>query len=388
LRRSVHFLAKRVPPTSALESARTVSVTTAASSRSLGNTSTPQAARTLVSSGNQRICLQSHTSSFSARNFATHNMGSTSFSIKSTYKLNNGLEIPRFGLGTWRSEPGQVEKAVKEALLNGYIHIDTAKQYLNQQEVGQGIRDALKENSQLKREQIWVTSKLWNTHHEPSRARQQIDDILQELGLEYLDLLLIHWPVQWTADQGSLPDNPKHETHYKPIDTWRVLEEGVKSGKLRSIGISNFTEQQADEILKECEIKPVINQCESHPYFNNIQLQKDMEKRGIAFESYSPLGNVGGDPKDSPMAEESIKTIAKKHNKSPAQVIIRWHLQSNIIVIPKSSKPERAVENSKVFDFELTEDEIKQIDQLHKGKRSVNPPFYPNKQKVFPAEKL
>jgi len=317
----------------------------------------------------------------------------TKYTIHSTYPLNNGQHIPRFGLGTWRALPGVVEHVVKHAILHGgYIHIDTATDYGNHNEVGQGIKDAIKEsNGQIKRSDIWITSKLWNTHHVPLRARQQIDNILNELQLDYIDCLLIHWPSSWQWKEGQKMaldvEDRKIDTSHSRIDTWRVLEEAVRQGKVRTIGVSNFSTEQVDEILQSCSIRPAINQCESHPYFNNIPLQKDMEQRGICFEGYSPLGNTDGNVSESPMAEESIKSLAKKYNKTPAQVIIRWHLQSNRIVIPKSSKPERAIENSQIFDFSLSDSEIEQINKLDKGAagRQNNPEFYGPGKKVFPT---
>ena len=171
------------------------------------------------------------------------------FTIRSTYRLNNGREIPRYGLGTWRAEPGVVRHVVKHAILNGYVHIDAAKAYDNQQEVGAGIKDALKENASIKRSDLWITSKLWNTHHEPSRARQQIDEILSELQVDCLDLLLIHWPQSWKWDgKSAFPDDRSTDTSHTVHDTWRVLEDYVKKGKLRSIGVSNFSVKEVDEI--------------------------------------------------------------------------------------------------------------------------------------------
>jgi len=311
--------------------------------------------------------------------------GSHSYNIKSTYRLNNGLQIPRLGLGTWRAEPGVVAAAVKHSILNGYIHIDAAIEYGNQREVGQGIKEALKQDKSIKRTDLWITSKLWNTHKEPSRARQQIQQILDELGLDYLDNLLVHWPVQWKWDGKTYhPADKDTEGPYTIHDTWKVLEEFVKNGKLRSIGISNFNEQQTDEVLSQAEILPVMNQCESHPFFTNIPLQKEMEKRNIAFEAYCPLGNVSGNIDQSPMGHATIKSIAKKYNKTPAQVILRWHIQGNRIVIPKSSNPERVIENGKLYDFQLTNDEMTQIDRLDKGDRQNNPGFMPGRGKVFP----
>jgi len=334
------------------------------------------------------LYIQSYHSTSTSLKMVNYGTTQQSYTINSTYRLSNGTQIPRFGLGTWRAEPGVVANVVKHAILNGYVHIDAAKMYLNQQEVATGIADALKEDSSIKRSDLWITSKLWNTHHEPSRAREQIDDILNELQVEYLDLLLIHWPVSWKWDgKNLLPDDRSQDTSHTVIDTWRVMEEYVRNGKLRCIGVSNFNEKQVDEILENCEIKPVINQCESHPYFNNVELQHAMEQRNISFVAYSPLGNVSGKITESPMSEEVVKRIAKKYRKSAAQVIIRWHLQSNRVVIPKSSKPERAVENSEVFDFQLSDDEIVAINELHKNARSVNPEFYANKQKVFPEGK-
>ena len=262
--------------------------------------------------------------------------------IKETVKLHNGVEIPQLGYGVFKVENGnQTVDSVKKALDVGYRLIDTATVYQNEEGVGQAIREC-----GIPREEIFVTTKVWNTDQGYESTLAAFETSLKKLGLDYVDLYLIHWPG---VD--------------KYLDTWRAFETLHKAGKVRAIGVSNFLVPHLEKLLKSAEIKPVVNQIEVHPYLTQEELRRYCQQHDIMIEAYSPLGrgNVVEDP--------SISTIAKKHGKSAAQVILRWHLQHGNVVIPKSIKPSRIEENANLFDFELNPAEMNEIDQLNKNER-------------------
>ncbi|USK70937.1 aldo/keto reductase [Peribacillus asahii] len=262
--------------------------------------------------------------------------------IKETITLHNGVEIPQLGFGVFKVENGsQTVQSVKKALEVGYRSIDTAAIYQNEEGVGQAIRE-----SGIPREDIFVTSKVWNTDQGYESTLAAFDASLKRLGLDYLDLYLIHWPGK-----------------DKYVDTWRALETLYKEGKVRAIGVSNFHIHHLENLLKSSEMKPVINQIELHPRLTQVEIREFCQKHDIQVEAWSPLGR--GVLLDNP----TIGEIAKKHGKTSAQVIIRWHLQHGIVVIPKSVTPVRIEENAQVFDFELSVEEMKEIDGLHANER-------------------
>lgn len=256
-------------------------------------------------------------------------------------KLANGIEMPRLGLGVWRVEETDATNSVKWAIENGYHLIDTAAVYKNEKGVGEGIRQ-----SGIKREELFVTTKLWNADQGYDSALKAFDDSLERLGLDYVDLYLIHWPVEGKFN-----------------DSWRAMEEIYESGRAKAIGVSNFHQHHIEKLMTTAKIKPMVDQIELHPTFTQEPLREYLAQEGIAVEAWSPLGQ--GKILENPTLVE----IGKKHNKSAAQIIIRWHLQSDIIVIPKSVHEERIKENFDVFDFELSSDEIKQIDGLNINER-------------------
>lgn len=258
-----------------------------------------------------------------------------------TKKLSNGIEIPRLGLGVWRASNEDAAKSVEWALRAGYRLIDTAAIYKNEEGVGEGIR-----KSGVPREEIFVTTKLWNSDQGYESAHQAFNDSLERLGLDYVDLYLIHWPVA-----GK----------YK--DSWKAMEEIYESGRAKAIGLSNFHQHHLDDILADAKVKPVIDQVELHPTLTQEPLREYLASKDVAVEAWSPLGQ--GKILQNPKLIE----IGKKYQKTAAQVIIRWHLQNDIIVIPKSVHEDRIKENFDVFDFELTEDEIKQINDLNIDER-------------------
>lgn len=260
--------------------------------------------------------------------------------------LHNGVEMPWFGIGVFKVEEGaELVNAVKTALVHGYRSVDTAAIYGNEEGVGEGIRQGLQEAG-LKREDIFVTSKVWNADLGYEETLKAFDTSLEKLGLDYLDLYLIHWPVEG-----------------KYIDAWRALETLYRDGRIKAIGVSNFQIHHLKHLMKETEIKPMINQVEYHPRLTQKELLAFCTEQGIQLEAWSPL--MQGQLLDHPVLQE----IAEKYGKSAAQVILRWDLQNGVITIPKSTKKHRIEENANVFDFELSADDMKRIDGLNENLR-------------------
>lgn len=293
----------------------------------------------------------------------------------SVLKMNNGVSIPMLGLGTWLSKPGEVEKAVEFALKAGYRHLDCAAMYGNEVEVGAGIK-----SSGVPREEIFVTSKLWNTKHHLEDIEGACRKTLADLGLTYLDLYLIHGPIAFARGDAPWPmdsdGNMRLDTTVSPTETYLGMEKLVKLGLVRSIGVSNFNTVQIADILAKCSIKPVTNQVECHPYLNVAKLKEFCEARDIPLTAYSPLGcpdRPWAKPDDVQLLEDpKLKTIGAKYNKSPAQVLLRWSLQRGVIVIPKSVTPSRIEENAAVFDFALTEEEMATINSFDCNGRIID----------------
>ncbi|KAI0420764.1 aldehyde reductase 1 [Xylaria grammica] len=285
-----------------------------------------------------------------------------------TLKLNSGYSIPVVGLGTWQSGPHEVAKAVEHALRGGYRHIDAAACYGNENEVGEGIRA-----SGVPRADIFVTSKLWNTHHRPHDVESALDETLKNLGTDYLDLYLIHWPVSF--EKGSRfkdlwPINPEtgavHVIDVPDAETWKAMEALVKKGKVRSIGVSNFTRERIEDLLKTAEIKPAVNQIEAHPYLQQPALLDWLKNQNIVAQAYSHTGNnIYGKPKavDDPV----ILEIAASLGRQPTQVLIQWAIQRGMVVLPKSITPSRIDANFQ--DFELPQHAFEQISSLDRHAR-------------------
>lgn len=313
-------------------------------------------------------------------------------------QLNNGKSMPRFGLGTWLSEPGKVKAAVEAAIDAGYRHIDCAFCYQNETEVGEAIANKIKEGV-VKREDLFITSKLWNTFHRPENVETGLDFTLKDLGLDYVDLFLIHWPTAFEFQQND-QRNPFPQTeagmkmddqaHY--VDTWLKLEEIYKKGdKIKAIGVSNFNEQQLTTLLAKASVVPQMQQIECHGYENMASMVKFCHEHKIQVTAYSPLGNPGRPAglqkgQDVLMEDAVVLEVAKKHNKSAAQILIKWVIQRDIICIPKSVTPARIVANSEIFDFTISDDDMAKLNGLSKGIKYVYPDrFEPSR--FFPFNK-
>ena len=263
--------------------------------------------------------------------------------VEPVAKLNNGVMIPRLGLGVYQSPPGQLtQRAVEYALKIGYRHIDTARIYNNETDVGTALR-----KSGVKREDVFITTKLWNSDHGYETSIKACEDSLKRLGLKYLDLYLIHWPVPEIRNES-----------------WTALTKLLKDGKCRSIGVSNYTIQHLTELLEDADVVPMVNQVEFSPFLYQKQLLDYCEKNKIQVEAYSPL------TQGAKLNHPTIQQIAKKHGKTPAQVLIRWSLQHNLVTIPKSVREERIKENSQVFDYNLTSEDMRVLDSLDENFRN------------------
>lgn len=259
--------------------------------------------------------------------------------------LNDGRTIPQLGLGVFLVDPAEAERIVSDALEVGYRHIDTAMIYKNEEGVGRAIA-----KSGIPREELFITTKLWNSDQGTDSARAALDTSLEKLGLDYVDLYLIHWPA------------PKYGKH---VESWQTLVELRESGKARSIGVSNFMQTHLDDLAQVSDVVPVVNQVELHPAFQQRELRAFQEPRGTLTEAWGPLGQGKYELAELP----GLAEIAERHGKSVQQVAIRWHLQEGIIVFPKTTKRERMVENAEVFDFELSADEMATIAAADRDQR-------------------
>ncbi|MEV5108856.1 aldo/keto reductase [Bacillus sp. LBA3-1-1.1] len=266
--------------------------------------------------------------------------------LQSKTTLHNGVEMPWFGLGVFKVEDGpELVEAVKVAIKEGYRSIDTAAIYGNEKTVGEGIRAGIKEAG-ISREDLFITSKVWNSDQGYETTLAAYEESLKKLELDYLDLYLVHWPV---------------EGKYK--DTWRALETLCKEERVRAIGVSNFQIHHLQDVLEDAEIKPMINQVEYHPRLTQKELQAFCKEQGIQMEAWSPL--MQGQLLDN----ETLQEVADKYGKTTAQIILRWDLQNEVVTIPKSTKEHRIIANASIFDFELTKEDMEKIDALNQNHR-------------------
>ncbi|WHY67827.1 aldo/keto reductase [Neobacillus sp. SuZ13] len=268
-------------------------------------------------------------------------------SLKDTTTLHNGVKMPWVGLGVFKVTEGEeVVQSVKAAIKNGYISIDTAAIYKNEEGVGQAIKE-----SGVPREELFITSKVWNSDQGYESTLAAFETSLNKLGLDYLDLYLIHWPGK---------------NKYK--ETWKALEKLYKDGRVRAIGVSNFLVHHLEDLISTAEIKPMVNQVEFHPHLTQKELLAYCKKEGIQMEAWSPLKQ--GQLLNEPVLED----LAHKYNKSVAQVILRWDLQHGVVTIPKSIKEHRIIENADLFDFELSAEDMDKIDGLNQDSRAGSHP--------------
>jgi 2,5-diketo-D-gluconate reductase A len=259
--------------------------------------------------------------------------------------LNNGIEVPQLGFGVWRVPRAETHRVVTAALEAGYRHIDTAKLYDNEEAVGAAVRD-----SGLDRDQVFVTTKVWNSDQGYDATLRAFDASMDRLGFDVLDLYLIHWP------------RPGKDT---AVETWRAMERLYLDGRIRAIGVSNFQPDHLRRLLDKSEVVPVVNQVELHPYLQQVEVRKANDELGVVTEAWSPLAK-GGDLLDDP----TITALADKHGVAPAQVVLRWHMQLGTVAIPKSVTPERIRQNIDVFGFRLDEQDMAMVATLDRDGRT------------------
>jgi 2,5-diketo-D-gluconate reductase A len=267
-----------------------------------------------------------------------------------TIELNDGNTIPQLGFGVFQIDPSDTAEAVTTAIDTGYRHIDTAEMYGNEAEVGEAITTA-----PVDYDEVFVTSKLNNGYHEPEDARRAFDETLTKLGYDYVDLFLIHWPLPTLYD-GDF------------VSTWKVLEEFKADGRARSIGVSNFQIEHLQRLANEADVVPAVNHIEVHPYFVNADVRAYGQEHGIVTEAWSPIAQ------GAVLDDETIDAIADRLDRTPAQVVLRWHVQHGHVVFPKSVTPERIRENIQLFDFELTGQDMQAIDALDRGEEGRTGP--------------
>ena len=264
--------------------------------------------------------------------------------ISTKIKLNNDLEIPALGFGTYQLTEEETVKAILTALKKGYIHVDTAAIYENEKKVGEGIKE-----SGIAREELFVTTKLWNDDHDDVEGA--LSSSLNNLGIGYVDLYLMHWPTK------------------KRIESWKAMEKLFKDGKCKAIGVSNFTVDHLKELMEKTDVVPAVNQVEFSPYLYQKELLEFCKEKGIVLEAYSPLtrGHKLNDPK--------LIEIAEKYGKSAAKILIRWGLQKGIVVLPKSKMERRVMENANVFDFEISEEDMQKLDSFNEDLHTCWNPY-------------
>uniref|UniRef100_A0AAQ5ZSV9 alcohol dehydrogenase (NADP(+)) n=1 Tax=Amphiprion ocellaris TaxID=80972 RepID=A0AAQ5ZSV9_AMPOC len=301
--------------------------------------------------------------------------------------LSSGQRMPMVGLGTWKSAPGQVKQAVLTALECGYRHIDCAAAYGNEQEVGEALALWVGPGKILPREEVFLTSKLWNTKHDPEDVEEACRTSLAHLGLSYLDLYLMHWPMAFQRGKEVMPRREDgsicySDTHYR--DTWRAMESLIDKGLVKAIGMSNFNARQTDDIISIARHKPVVNQVQlitvqlvSSKLWNVILICLKQISLAVCVTAYSPLGS-GDRPWASPdepslLEDPRLGAITQTYHKTPAQVILRWHIQRGVVCIPKSVTPSRIQQNLKVFDFSLSQEDMKLIESFNRSQRFIVP---------------
>jgi diketogulonate reductase-like aldo/keto reductase len=288
--------------------------------------------------------------------------------VRPVYRLNNGIEMPALGLGVFHSEPEQTLAAVRSAVADGYRLIDTAAAYMNEQQVGEGVR-----SSGISREEIFVTTKLWISDYGHDQTLHAFDRSLRKLGFDFIDLYLLHWPVPTDFETT--------------VNSYKAAMKLLAEGRARAIGVCNFRAYDLDRLVAQTGHTPAVNQVELHPFFNQPQLRKADDKHGIITQAWSPIGGVkrygakaSKEGVQDPLSHPTVVLLAKKYQKTPAQIILRWHIELGTSPIPKSVRPERIAENIDIFDFALTSEDIQAINALDTGERGGPDPEQVNPQ--------
>jgi len=300
-----------------------------------------------------------------------------------TKTLNNQKTMPMLGLGTWLSDAGEVYKIVKSAIKDGYRHIDCAACYGNEKEVGQALEELFNEGV-VKREELFITSKLWSDSHEKKNVLPALKKTLSDLKLDYLDLYLIHWPVVFKEDVSFPAEGSDYLalTEVPTIETYTEMENAVTAGLIKSIGVANFSQKKLQELIGMAKIKPAVNQVELHPFLQQTALVEFCKEQDITLTGYSPLGSSGrpegmlAENEPSLLENKLIVELANKYDKSPAQILLNWNMNRGVIVIPKTVTPKRAIQNFESQNFELENSDMEKIAELDKHFRYVNGGFF------------